>query len=871
MPDETTTPDHFGAPAAGAAPGEPRRGHARVRGVRLRLSRRALLLALAGGGAVAGTTAFARGTAHAAGTGTAPAAPPAAPAPPAPPGSRVDNLLARLTLDEKVSLLHGAPDPASLGQVGHVPGVPRLGIPPLRLADGPAGIRVRRTATALPAPVMLAAAFDPGLARAYGCVLGREGRALGQDVLLAPMVNLIRTPYAGRNFETFSEDPLLSADLVAELVRGVQAEGLVATVKHFALNNQERDRDSVDVRADDQTAHETELRGFEAAVAAGAGAVMAAYNKVGGVHAAESADLLTAALRERWGFDGWVMSDWDAVHTTAGALTAGLDMEMPGGARYGAPLREAVRDGRIPEAAVDRAVRRVLSVRDRLGLLDEAPAPRPERDAASGARLALRVATAGATLLRNEGAALPLTGAAARSLAVIGPTAAVPFVSGGGSAHVVPDAAARPLDTLRTRAGAGATVTHATGEDLFGRRLPPLVPALDLDGVGVAAGAAWNRTATLTTAEADEWTFLVHYSGTRPTVTLDGTELFPVRQGVAEYFAGGLLAAAPDGLAVRRVTLRLAAGDHTLAVTAHGGTDGQLFRLRAVSGADRAADLAEAVRHARVAEAVVLFAYEDATEGQDRTSLALPGHQEALIEAVTAVNPRTTVVLNTSSAVTMGWLERTAAVLQMYYPGQEGAAATTAVLFGDADPGGRLTQTFPAAEDRHPTAGDPRRYPGRDGIEEYSEGVHTGHRWYEKEGVAPLFPFGHGLSYTTFAYEDLTAGPATGDAGGVDVTFTVRNTGPRAGADVAQVYLGPSPDLTARGIDQPRSLLAGYRRLELAAGERRRVTVHLTSRTLSSWSGAAAGFVLGTGRRRLRVGRSAADPGLVAAVEVRSS
>ncbi|MGW5001872.1 beta-glucosidase [Streptomyces hydrogenans] len=870
MSDETTTPDHSAAPGTGAGPGEPRRGHARVRGVRLRLSRRALLLALAGGGAVAGTTALARGTAHAAGPGTAPAAPPHAPAPPAPPGSRVDNLLARLTLDEKVSLLHGAPDPASLGQAGHVPGVPRLGIPPLRLADGPAGIRVRRTATALPAPVMLAAAFDPGLARAYGRVLGREGRALGQDVLLAPMVNLIRTPYAGRNFETFSEDPLLSADLVAELVRGVQAEGLVATVKHFALNNQERDRDSVDVRADDQTAHETELRGFEAAVAAGAGAVMAAYNKVGGVHAAENADLLTAVLRERWGFDGWVMSDWDAVHTTAGALTAGLDMEMPGGARYGAPLREAVREGRIPEAAVDRAVRRVLSVRDRLGLLDEAPAPRPERDAASGARLALRVATAGATLLRNEGGALPLTGAAARSLAVIGPTAAVPFVSGGGSAHVVPDAAARPLDTLRTRAGADATVTHATGEDLFGRRLPPLVPALDLDGVDVAAGAAWSRTATLTTAAADEWTFLVHYSGTRPTVTLDGTELFPVRQGVAEYFAGGLLAAAPDGLAVRRVTLRLAAGDHALAVTAHGGTDGQLFRLRAVSGADRAADLAEAVRHARVAEAVVLFAYEDATEGQDRTSLALPGHQEALIEAVTAVNPRTTVVLNTSSAVTMGWLERTTAVLQMYYPGQEGAAATTAVLFGDADPGGRLTQTFPAAEDRHPTAGDPRRYPGRDGIEEYSEGVHTGHRWYEKEGVAPLFPFGHGLSYTTFAYEDLTAGPATGDAGGVDVTFTVRNTGPRAGVDVAQIYLGPSPDLTARGIDQPRSLLAGYRRLELAAGERRRVTVHLTPRTLSSWSG-AAGFVLGTGRRRLRVGRSAADPGLAATVEVRSS
>ncbi|MET9347499.1 beta-glucosidase family protein [Streptomyces termitum] len=902
MPDETTSPDFdpdpgpgpepapgfdpgsASGPGSGPAPVSSGQDPARVRAARptrgprslratrsaraAKPSRRALLLALAGGGVLASATAFARGTAHAAPPASTAATP--SPSEGIPHGTRADALLARLTLDEKISLLHGAPDPAGLGQAGHVPGVPRLGIPPLRLADGPAGIRVRRTATALPAPVMLAAAFDPGLARAYGRVLGREGRALGQDVLLAPMVNLIRTPYAGRNFETFSEDPLLSADLVAELVRGVQAEGLVATVKHFALNNQERDRDSVDARATAQTLHETELRGFEAAVEAGAGAVMAAYNKVNGVHAAENADLLTAVLRTRWGFDGWVMSDWDAVHTTAGALAAGLDMEMPGGARYGDPLREAVRAGRVSEAAVDRAVRRVLSVRERLGHLDAEPPARPERDAASGARLALRVATAGATLLRNEAGALPLAGPAARSLAVVGPTAAVPFVSGGGSAHVVPDAAARPLDTLRARAGAHATVTYAQGEDLFGRPLPQLAPALDLDAVRVPAGATWSRTATLTAEAADEWTFLVHYSGTRPAVTLDGAELFPVREGVAEYFAGGLLAAAPDGLAVRRVTLRLAEGPHTLAVTARGGDDGQLFRLRAVTGADRAADLAEAVRQARAAHAVVLFAYEDATEGQDRTSLALPGRQEALIEAVTAVNPRTTVILNTSSAVTMPWLERTAAVLQMYYPGQEGAAATTAVLFGDADPGGRLTQTFPAAEDRHPTAGDPRRYPGRDGVEEYTEGVHVGHRWYEAEGVTPLFPFGHGLSYTSFAYEDLTAVPATGPEGGADVTFTVRNTGHRPGTDVAQVYLGPSPDLAARGIDQPRSLLAGYRRVELAAGERRRVTVHLAARTLSSWDTALGDRALGTGRRHVRVGRSAADPGLRTSVEIRS-
>ncbi|MEV6329824.1 beta-glucosidase [Streptomyces sp. NPDC051909] len=835
---------------------------------RRRLSRRRLLLALAGAAALT--------LAPPGGVPTAGAAPGRRPARgPAGRGEdraegRVEGLLARLTLDEKTALLHGAADPERLGQAGYVPGVPRLGIPPLRLADGPAGVRLPRTATALPAPVMLAAAFDPGLARAYGRVIGHEGRALGQDVLLSPMVNLIRTPYAGRNFETFSEDPLLSADLVAEEIRGIQAEGLVATVKHLALNNQERDRLSVDVRAGEQTLHETELRGFEAAVTAGVGAVMAAYNKVDGLHATESRVLLSDILRDRWGFDGWVMSDWGAVHSTVPALTAGCDMEMPRGAHYGAALRAAVRDGRIDQAVVDTAVRRVLTVRERFGLLD-VPAARPARDASAGARLALRVATAGATLLRNANRTLPLTGPAARSIAVIGPTGSVPFVGGGGSAHVVPDAATSPLDALRARAGAGATVTYALGEDVFGTSLPTagasLEPARAFEEVGVAAGETWRYEGTFTTTADQDWSLFVHYSGRRPTVLLDGAELFPFKAGVAEYFTGGLGGRAPDGLALHSADLRLAAGTHRLAVTAHGGTGGQRFRLRAANTATRTADRDAAVAAARAAGSVVLFAYEDATEGRDRTGLALPGGQEALIEAVTAVNPRTTVVLNTSSAVTMPWLETTGAVLQMYYPGQEGGPATAAVLFGDADPGGRLTQTFPRTEDAHPTAGDPSRYPGQGGVEEYGEGVHVGHRWYDAQDVTPLFPFGHGLSYTTFRYAGLVVVPA---AGGLDVTFSVVNTGTRAGVDVAQVYAGPSPDLAALGIDQPRRILAGYRRLTLAPGEHRRITVRVTARTLSSWDSARHDWVLGTGRREIHVGRSSRNLPLRARAAIRA-
>ncbi|MCG7209363.1 beta-glucosidase family protein [Streptomyces arenae] len=768
-------------------------------------------------------------------------------------GRRVEGLLARLTLDEKISLLHGGTDPGSLGQAGYVPGVPRLGIPPLRLADGPAGVRVTRHATALPAPVLLASAFDPELARRYGRVIGREGRALGQDVLLSPMVNVIRTPYAGRNFETFSEDPLLASDVVAAEIGGIQDEGLIATVKHFALNNQEKDRNSIDVRAGEQTMHEIELRGFEAAVAAGTGAVMGAYNKVNGTFACENRTLLTDVLRDRWGFEGWVMTDWFAAHSTVAAITAGLDMEMPDGTYFGTALKSAVANGSVAEEYVDRAVRRILSVMDRFGLLDGSAPPRPDRDAAAGAAVALEVAKAGATLLRNAHGTLPLDGG---GVAVVGPTGSLPFVSGGGSAHVVPDHADSPLDAIRARAR--GTVTHALGEDLFGKAIPgsALTPAFESEGRRVAAGQTWEYDGTLTAAEDDEWTFVLHFSSAptaRPTVLLDGVELFPLAAGYGEYFSGGLIATAPDGLGVRRRTLRLARGAHTLRISASGGDAGLLFRLRRITGATRAQDVAEAVRAARAARHVVLFAYEDATEGLDRTTLALPGHQEQLIRAVAAANPRTTVVLNTSSSTSMPWLADTGAVLQMYYPGQEGAAATAAVLFGDSDPGGRLTQSFPVDDDHHPVAGDPRRYPGVDGTEEYSEGIHVGYRWYDAQGVRPLFPFGHGLSYTSFAYSDPRA-RWTRD--GLEVTFTVRNTGRRTGIDVPQVYVGRSPDLR---LDQAVRVLGGYRRLVLRAGERRRVTVRVAPRTLSSWDARRHRWTLGTGRRTVWVGASSGD------------
>ncbi|GGT20051.1 MULTISPECIES: beta-glucosidase family protein [Streptomyces] len=796
-------------------------------------------------------------------TAPAPAAGAGAAAATGRPGSaaRVEALLERLTLAEKTALLHGAPDPAGRAPAGHLPGVPRLGIPPLRFAEGPAGVRGAGPATALPAPVVLASAFDPALAREYGRVLGREARALGQDVLLAPAADLIRTPLGGRNSERFSEDPRLTADLVAEVVRGIQEEGVVAAVRHFALATREQGRHIADAVAGERTLHESALRGFEAAVAAGAGAVVAGPHKVNGTRACENTALLDDVLRGRWGFAGWVLSHRDTSHGTVAAIGAGLDMEMPGDTRFGAPLVEAVRAGTVAEASVDQAVRRILTAMDRFGHLDGRPGARPARDAAAGARLARRTAAAGAVLLRNERGTLPLSGAAARSLAVIGPTARMPSAgAAGGSSE-----AASPLTALVRRAGSGASVVHATGEDVHGRPLPPdlLTPPAALDDRWVAAGRTWSHEGRFTLAEDDEWTLLVHYSGERPTVRLDGEELFPLRQGAAEQYAGGLPAAAPDGLAVRRHTVALRAGEHRLSVTARGGPRGQRFRMRRTTGATRAADVAEAVRLAKSARSVVLFAHEETAEGADRASLGLPGGQAALIEAVAAANPRTTVVLQTPSATAMPWLARTGAVLQMYHPGQAGAEAAAAVLFGDTDPGGRLTQTFPADERQGPAAASPQG-PGPGGREEYTEGVHTGHRWYEAQRAAPLFPFGHGLSYTSWEYADLAVRP---EGAGLRVEFTVRNTGRRKGTEVAQVYVGPSPRIA---LDQPVRALAGYRRLMLGPGQSERVTVGVDARALSCWDAEKHAWVLGTGRREVFAGRSSRDLPLRAGAVVRN-
>ena len=763
----------------------------------------------------------------------------ASPRPAHPVTGPVARLVAQMTLDEKLSMLHGAPDPLGLGESGYVPGVPRLGIPALRLTDGGEGIRVLAPATALPAPVSLASAFDPALARQYGAVIGRDGRALDMDVLLGPTLNTIRQPYGGRNFETFSEDPLLTARTVAADVHGIQSQGLIATAKHFAENNQEINRDGVNVNVDEQTLHEIELRGFQAAVEAGAGSVMCSYNRVNGDPVCGNAELLNTVLRTQLGFTGWVMSDWGATHSTD-AITKGLDQEMPDDIYFGAALKTAVLNGTIPMSAVDTAVTRILTQMQRFGLLNHNPPRRPTLDATGDADVARRVAEQGAVLLRNVGGALPLHGAQSRSVAVIGPTAKTPKVSGGGSARGNPAHADAPIDAIRARAGQRDTVTYTPGGDLFGQPIPSIAFDPQL-------------------ATADGTVQLPLYTGYQGTITVpeDGDYRISASAGsdvIAELlvddqavFLGGY------GLGDGEIPLHLTKGPHRIGIIPLLGPNPATIKVGWVTPAETRSLIAPAVAAAKRARTAVVFAYDDLSEGWERSSLLLSQYQNELITRVAQANPNTIVVLNTGSSIAMPWLNSVRSVLDMWYPGQEGASATAALLFGDASPGGRLSQTFPADEARTPVAGDPMRYPGVGNQENYSEGIEVGYRWYDAHRVVPLFPFGFGLTYTSFTYSDLAVRPTRH---GVDVSFRVRNTGPRTGQAVPQVYLGPSPS-----VSEPEAVraLVGYQKVTLRPGQSRRVDVHVGPSELSYWNTATHTWSIGRGPRTVYVGPSSAQ------------
>jgi beta-glucosidase len=724
----------------------------------------------------------------------------------------VADLIAELTLEEKVSLVHGATDEEGTA-TGFVPGVERLDVPPIRLADGPLGVRTDEPATAFPASIALASTFDPELARAFGEALGREANARDQDGMLAPGLNLIRVPHCGRNFEYYSEDPVLSGETAAAVVSGIQSEDVVATPKHYVANNQETARATVSVEADERVLRELYLPAFRDAVDAGAGSVMSSYNRVGGTYMSEHYHLLTEVLKEEWGFDGYVVSDWFGTESVVGTASNGLDLQMPGisaaelfasmgmgddetdgegpggeggerpsgeggdefnpeemdaemdpgdsdfadgmpdpttGGLYAEDLAEAVEAGEVPESRLDDMVARVLGAFADVGHFED-----DDREGAIDTpehrELARTIATSGTVLLENDGV-LPLSDDA--DVALVGPNVDEAIVGGGGSSETTPFVESSPIEGVEGRAGGEVTV--ARGVDR--------VEDISLfDDFG---------------PDADE----------------DDDEL------------------------------------------------------------DVSID--DAVAAAEAADVAVVFVRDQATEAADRDDLRLPGDQDELVEAVAAANDETVVVLNTSGPVELPWREDVVAVLASWYPGQSHGDAAAAVLYGDEDPGGRLPVTF-APEGEYP-ANTEERFPGVDGEVHYDEGLLVGYRHFDATDAETTYPFGHGESYAEFAYGEVTAvDDATVDTGSdVEIAVEVENVGDRRGREVVQAYVdSPSaPD----DLDRPPREFAGSAAVEVGPGESATVTVTLDERAFGRWT-ADEGWTTEAGEHVVEVGRSSGD------------
>jgi len=646
----------------------------------------------------------------------------------APIPQRVSQLLAAMSTAQKVSVLTGA---GGSSYVGFIPAIGALCMPALNLEDGPAGVGDGMgNVTQLPAPVDVAATWDTAAETLYGQVIGAEQAAKGTTVDLGPTINIVRDPRWGRAFESIGEDPYLNGTLGAADIQGVQSSGVMAQVKHFAVYNQETNRNTPSDNAVVSTRAEQEiyLPAFQAAVQQGAASsVMCSYSTVNGTYACQNPYLLSTALRQQFGFGGFVTSDWGATHSTAASANAGLTMDMPGNdGYYGSALTSAVSSGAVSTATLNSLVTPVLTEMFAFGLFDEPPAGSPAEPATSSGHVAdaLQLAEEGTVLLKDNGGVLPLT-PADTSVAVIGADASSsPLTAGGGSAGVNSSGTVTPLQGITAAAPSGVTVSYNDGSS-------------DSSAASLAASSS-----------------------------------------VAVVFAGN-----------------------------------------------------------------------SESEGSDLSTIDLSSAENSLISAVAAANPHTIVVLNTGSAVTMPWLSSVAGVLEAWYPGQQDGTAIAALLFGTADPSGHLTVTFPQSLSQVPAAAA-AQWPGTGGTVQYSEGIDVGYRWYDAQGLAPLFPFGYGLSYTTFSFSNLKV-TALPQGGAATVTATVTNTGSRAGADVAQLYV---TDPAAAG--EPPRQLAGFARVSLAPGASQTVSFPLTQRNLSYWNTGSNAWATATGSYGIEVGDS---------------
>ena len=837
------------------------------------------------------------------------------------------DLLRALDLDEKASLTAGA-------DMWSTPAVERVGLPSIRVTDGPNGARGSSllglgdaSAVCVPSGSALGATFSPDLVERVGQMLGEEARTKSCRVLLAPTINLHRSPLGGRNFECYSEDPLLSGRIAAAFVRGVQARGVATTAKHFVANDAEFERNTIDSVVDERSLRELYLLPFEIAVKeGGALGIMTSYNRLNGTWCAEHEELLGGILRGEWGYEGFVLTDWFSAGSTIGSANAGLDLQMPGPGRFfGAKLADAVRSGEVEESVLDAKVERMLSVWSRIGALKE-PDDGEERsiDLPEHRALAREAAAEAMVLLRNDGM-LPLDRGGLRRLAVIGPNAARAQIMGGGSAALKPHYRISPLDALRERLGETTEIVHERG--CWTEMTTPALPSSAIsEGRGLSvelfAGLEWSgdpvhrlegqgsqlmyfgepapglspgafslrAVGRYVPEETGDYTFTIVQAG-RARLLVDGEVVLdgftnPPPRGKAFFSMGSKEIEATVALTAGQavdVEIQYAAQD---AIVLQGVKVG----LRPPVGEGL---MERAVRAAADADAVVLVVGTNGdweSEGHDRTTMDLPGEQDELIRRVCAANPDTVVCVNAGAPVSMDWADLPKALLQIWFGGQEMAGALVDVLLGERDPGGRLPTTFPLRLEHNPSYGN---FPGENSELRYGEGLLIGYRWYDTRHLPVRFPFGHGLSYGRIEIDAPRLSASVYTPGeGLRVEVPVRNVGERAGGEVIQLYVEPEQPRLFRA----RRELRAFAKVRLEPGESTTAVLELDDRSFAYWDpadpayeqlregggGVAAvvpagaghghreesGWYLDAGGYLLHVGRSSADIAHVVRVEV---
>ena len=790
--------------------------------------------------------------------------------------SRIDDLLPRMTLEEKLTMLQGS------GFGFGTSGVPRLGIPGMEMADGPQGVRGER-ATAFPSSLAMVATWNPALIRSVGAAVGREVRAEGKNVILAPYPILYRVPQSGRNFECMGEDPLLNAEIAVGFIKGTQDSHIISNTKTFLLNNQEINRMGIDMSIDERGLHELELPAFEAAIAAGTESIMSSYNKVNGIYASENDWLLNQLLKRDLGFQGFVISDWGSTHSGKVA-TAGLDVEMPFGYFLPDALREGVNSGSISMDLVNDKVRRVLRALYKIGDMDGLHQTRPEElNSRRNQQIALLTAREAVVLLKNEKETLPLSPQKVKSVAVLGPSATFRRYHGNGSGQVNPPYVVSVLDGIKEAMGSEVEVTYHQGV-----KIPDQLELIDEKAVtstgpdgniargfreecflnkDLAGDPAYVKTqpdllfwffpdVRLTPGQFScRWTGKINVAQTGPMHFNFGWTGRSYRIYVDGKLARDLYydtaAWEPD-----LHLAELAAGDHDIQIEYKSEID--LFTF-AFSWQQPEADFSAAIEAAKKADAVVVVAGTSSSfesEGYDRASLDMPGEQNRLILEAVKANPRTVVVLQAGAALLMrDWREKVPAILHAWFPGQEGGRAVGEIIAGAVNPSGRLPITLPKwAEDSPSNA----YYPNDGEKIDYGKvGVLEGYRGYEAAGLETEFPFGHGLSYSSFGYSNLrlAAKSRSARAPVVEVSVRVKNQSARFGAEVVQLYVQE----VAPSVVRPPKELKAFRKVRLNAGEARDVKFQLDAKAFRFWDEEAHGWKVNPGAFRVVVGASSQD------------